>query len=189
MVTFKGHQFHIIEGTVIGERTDSDTHVYGRISGSGYGGGPVSGNIDSYTTKTQQFWLKLDNGKERHINLGTKTVPLRPGHEIVMVNIDNYTIPCFLYIKNTEDLYAINNPTAIPYTYVTPFIAIIFFLIGFPLENFISKRQYIYALFIASIIICLITLFVRKGKKAILIRDKAKNILMSHIRGGEEISL
>lgn len=91
------YQFHVIEGTVLTERTNKDLHH-------------DIGSINFYTTKTQEFWLQQTNGKEIHINLKT-TLPLRPGHEIVMVNFENYKMPCCLYVKNTDETYAIWNPT------------------------------------------------------------------------------
>ena len=110
------HKFHVIKGVVLQERTNSDTHVYGSIGGGGssydsvtnsYRTNAVSGNINSHTTKTQEFWLKLDNGKEQYINLGTQTVPLRSGHKIALVYYDNYELPFYLYIENTEMMYTV----------------------------------------------------------------------------------
>ena len=108
------HKFHVIKGVVLQERTNSATHVYGSISGGGgnydvgtksYYNSAVSGNINSQIIKTQEFWLKLDNGKEQHINLGTQTVPLRSGHKIALVYYDNYESPFYLYIVDTEMMY------------------------------------------------------------------------------------
>lgn len=104
-------QFHIIEGIVMAERTNSETHVHGEISGGeGYGyrwSSPVRGSINSYTTKTQEFWLKQNDGKEIHINLSNNTVPIRSGHEVAMVFVDGFNEPCYVYIKNTENIYQV----------------------------------------------------------------------------------
>jgi hypothetical protein len=110
MTAPKDYEFYIVDGTIIDERTDSETRVYGQIRGDGmHGHSSVSGNINSETIKSQQFWLKQNNGKEIHIDLDTYTIPLRSGHDVIMVFVDNYTIPSLLYIKNTEKLYTLYN--------------------------------------------------------------------------------
>ena len=118
------YKFEIKEGVVVGESTRSDTHVSGHVSSGGVlGGHGVHGNINSQVEVSQQFWVKVDNGKELHIDLSplNQHIPLRQGHNVVVWYIGDCPaykwlnqarhrmceMPIFIYVKETEHAFDI----------------------------------------------------------------------------------
>lgn len=83
--------FFTISGEVIGTERHSETIVTG--SGGGGGGFVAEGyglssnsniSINSKTVTSRDFWIKTDDGKEKHYNFGTD-FPLRTGQKVSIV--------------------------------------------------------------------------------------------------------
>lgn len=78
-------RFWSFTGEVISQNKYSETHVWS--SGGGGNIGPRGGHLaaaqthSSVTTK-QEFWLKLDDGTEKSVQLGGYDIPLRESQKI-----------------------------------------------------------------------------------------------------------
>jgi hypothetical protein len=78
-------RFWSFTGEVISQNKYSETHVWS--SGGGGHLGPRGGHVaaaqthSSVTTK-QEFWLKLDDGTEKSVQLGGYDIPLRESQKI-----------------------------------------------------------------------------------------------------------
>lgn len=77
--------FRFYTGEVLDESKHSETHV----EGGGGSVGPYSGTVNpvrsSTVTKTD-FWLKLENGTEKDVQLTGWDIPLRPGQTVTVVS-------------------------------------------------------------------------------------------------------
>lgn len=78
-------EFYSFTGEVLSQNKYSETHVWS--SGGGGHIGPRGGHVaasqahSSVTTK-QEFWLKLDDGTEKSVQLGGYDIPLRESQKI-----------------------------------------------------------------------------------------------------------
>jgi hypothetical protein len=82
------YRIHSRTGTV--DSTDSrvETEVTGNVSGGGGVGGynaPVTGSVQSKTTRYQNIYLTDDDGKEHNISLVNFEVPCRQGQKLTML--------------------------------------------------------------------------------------------------------
>ena len=126
------HEYRVIEGIILEERREQELSVYGSIT-DGFGG-----NIGSTTTKTQEFWLKQKDGREIHVDLGTALLPSRPGHEVIMVFMNNVDLPCYFHIRNINETFTLWDPltqtkSKVRGGFLTLFIMLVcalFFVIG-----------------------------------------------------------
>ncbi|MDZ7643354.1 MAG: hypothetical protein U5K76_03420 [Woeseiaceae bacterium] len=91
--TALGLEYHVYTrtGTVEGSDTRAETEVSGQISGGGgasYGGtgynAPVSGSVQSKTTRYQNIFLKDDDGVEHTIELVNFLVPCKEGQKLTL---------------------------------------------------------------------------------------------------------
>jgi len=77
-------------GTVDSSDTRAETEVTGSVSGGGGVGGysaPVSGSVQSKTTRFQNIYLTEDDGTEHNIELVNFLVPCKEGHKLTMLGI------------------------------------------------------------------------------------------------------
>ena len=179
MATLKDDQFSIVEGRVLDERTDSHTHVYSY--------GPDQKFIGSNVIKTQSFWLKLNNGEERHIELRGSTAPLRPGHDIAIIYVEHNKSwwPSALYIKNTKQLCLLYDKFNQVGCLLLMLDVIIPIVVGIYLIRFFSGNddaQRIIVFVIPILIIAKLIIRYRKvSRKNKEIISQAKSVLMKHI--------
>jgi hypothetical protein len=102
-----GIEYHIHDrsGTIEGSETRAETEVTGSVSGGGgfshSGSGfnnPVSGSIQSKTTRYQNIYLKDEDGDEHTIELVNFVVPCKQGHKLTFFIVrsgDNKLGPYF----------------------------------------------------------------------------------------------
>lgn len=83
------YEVHVRTGTVNGTETRSETEVTGSVSGGGgYSSGgtgftaPVSGSVQSKTTRYQTMFLTDEEGKEHTVELVDFLVPCKEGHKL-----------------------------------------------------------------------------------------------------------
>lgn len=84
------HEISVVTGTVTREQQRSEAEVSGSISGGGptsYGGGQVHGNISTRTTRFQEIFLALPNGKEARLDFKNFKVPCREQHRLSVVGV------------------------------------------------------------------------------------------------------
>lgn len=84
------HEISVITGTVTREQQRSEAEVSGSISGGGptsYGGGQVHGSISTRTTRFQEIFLALPNGKETRLDFKNFKVPCREQHCLSVVGV------------------------------------------------------------------------------------------------------
>jgi len=84
------YQIHARTGVVNSTDSRSETEVSGRISGGGgvYGySAPVSGSVQSKTTRFQNIYLTDEEGVEHNIDLVNFSVPCREGHKLTMLAV------------------------------------------------------------------------------------------------------
>jgi len=77
-------------GTVDSSETRAETEVTGNVSGGGGVSGysaPVSGRVQSKTTRYQNIYLTDDDGIEHNIELVNFLVPCKQGHKLTMLGI------------------------------------------------------------------------------------------------------
>ncbi len=82
------YKIHARTGTVDSTDTRSETEVTGNVSGGGGVGGyssPVSGRVQSKTTRYQNIFLTDDDGVEHNIELVNFLVPCKEGHKLTML--------------------------------------------------------------------------------------------------------
>ncbi|MDQ6988810.1 MAG: hypothetical protein Q9M19_02930, partial [Mariprofundaceae bacterium] len=79
-------EFKVTTGELIGQDRHSETTVSGGATINGHSSG-----VSSYTTTTQDFWLRLDNGKELNIRLSNEDLVMRTGQRISVVYVRNKT--------------------------------------------------------------------------------------------------
>ena len=105
--------FSSVTGTVLdGQEKRSETHISSSGGGGyvGQSGGRVSApTIHSSVTTKHEFWIELENGTEKAIQLSGCDIPLKTGHKITLVSVDKskksekfYT---FLVNHNTKETY------------------------------------------------------------------------------------
>lgn len=108
--TFGNNEITIseIEGTVIDSNRNSETHVSGH--GGGGGGFVVNGyglssnsnvQISSHTTHSREFWLKLDDGEEKHFDWNID-FPLRTGQRISVLLSKSKNGGCYSSVINHD---------------------------------------------------------------------------------------
>jgi hypothetical protein len=110
--------YHIHErtGTVLSTDTRSETEVSGQISGGGgYSSGgtgsnlPVSGSVQSKTTRFQNIFLKDGDGDEHTIELENFLVPCKEDHKLTLFIVksgNNLRGPYYrAYNHNTREHY------------------------------------------------------------------------------------
>lgn len=93
--------FWYVEGVILDQSSSSETSVYRDSLGS----------ISSKTYISQDIWIKTETEGETRIRLN-KAIPIRPGQEAVIVYYRKHirrSESCFLYIKNTKELYEISD--------------------------------------------------------------------------------
>ncbi len=113
-----GMDFHIHDrtGNILGTETRAETEVTGSVSGGGgfSSGGtgfnnPVSGSIQSKTTRYQNIYLEDEDGDEHAINLVNFLVPCKEGHRLsffIVKSGDNKFGAYFhAYNHNTREHY------------------------------------------------------------------------------------
>ena len=113
-----GVEYHVHErsGTIEGTETRAETEVTGNVSGgSGFSSGgtgfsnPVSGQIQSKTTRYQNIYLKDDDGDEHTIELVDFLVPCKEGHRVslfvVKTGADRYGSFFHAFNHNTRQHY------------------------------------------------------------------------------------
>ena len=83
------YEIRVRTGTVNATETRSETEVTGSISGGGgYSSGgtgftsPVSGSVQSRTTRYQNLFITDDDGKEHTVELVDFLVPCKEGHKL-----------------------------------------------------------------------------------------------------------
>jgi|GEM_PF-3581457 len=76
-----------ISGVVRGSETRSETEVTGSISG-GADNYPVSGSVDSHTSRFQNLFLSDKGGVEHILELEDLLVPCREGHRITAFRVE-----------------------------------------------------------------------------------------------------
>ena len=84
------YQIHARTGIVNATDSRSETEVTGRVSGGGgaYGySAPVSGSVQSKTTRFQNIYLTDEDGVEHNIDLVNFTVPCTQGHKLTMLAV------------------------------------------------------------------------------------------------------
>ena len=164
-------------GTVLDEKTRSETKVKGSISGGGgsvssaYGGqiSPVKGTIDSKTTTYQDIFLQDTDGGEHAIELKNFIVSCRPGNKLTF---------CGLYGGDVW-FHAVNESTGKVYTnkeilstHVYPvFIFIAIVIIAATVTYFTTE-----SLFIGMVIGLVVAYIVGKTIKIIRQRSILKSI-------------
>lgn len=82
------YRIHARTGIVNATDSRSETEVTGRVSGGGgaYGySAPVSGSVQSKTTRYQNIYLTDEDGIEHNIDLVNFTVPCMQGHKLTML--------------------------------------------------------------------------------------------------------
>ena len=82
------YRIHSRTGTVDSTDLRVETEVTGNVSGGGGVGGysaPVSGNVQSKTTRYQNIYLTDDEGSEHNISLVNFEVPCRAGHKLTLL--------------------------------------------------------------------------------------------------------
>lgn len=92
--------FWFVEGVILDQSSSSETSVYRDSLGC----------ISSKTYTSQDIWIKTETEGEIRIGLN-KAIPLRAGQEAVIVYYRKHikrSVSCFLYIKNTKELYETN---------------------------------------------------------------------------------
>lgn len=80
----------IVTGTVMREQQRSEAEIFGTIGGGGpttYGGGQVHGNISTRTTRFQEIFLALPNGKEAMLDFENFKLPCREQHRLSVVSV------------------------------------------------------------------------------------------------------
>lgn len=93
-------RFWFVEGVILDQSSSSETSVYRDSLGS----------ISSKTYTSQDIWIKTETEGEIRIGLN-KALSIRPGQEVVIVYYRKHikrSESCFLYIKNTKELYEIS---------------------------------------------------------------------------------
>jgi hypothetical protein len=84
------HEISVVTGTVMREQQRSETKLSGTISGGGqmaYGGSQVHANISSRTTRFQEIFLALPDGKEAHLDFENCKIPCREQHRLSVVGV------------------------------------------------------------------------------------------------------
>lgn len=88
LINEKRYEFKFIKGIVLSKDRISTTEVYGS-GGGGYShqgtGHTQSVTISSTTTHKDNLFIKLDDGKEKEINLINWEISCRDGHELIFV--------------------------------------------------------------------------------------------------------
>lgn len=82
------YRIHARTGTVDSTDTRSETEVTGNVSGGGGVGGysaPVTGSVQSKTTRYQNIYLTDEDGVEHNIDLVNFLVPCKQGHKLTML--------------------------------------------------------------------------------------------------------
>lgn len=82
------YRIHARTGTVDSTDTRAETEVTGNVSGGGGVGGysaPVSGSVQSKTTRFQNIYLTDEDGVEHNIELVNFLVPCKQGHKLTML--------------------------------------------------------------------------------------------------------
>jgi hypothetical protein len=88
--TLKGVEFWEIRGVVLSSEKRSESQVHGFGGGGGIGtdaNGCIYGSIDpvainTTVSRSQEFWLRDESGREIHFELGDWSVPLRPDQTV-----------------------------------------------------------------------------------------------------------
>lgn len=83
-------QISVVTGTVMSEQQRSESKVSGSFSGGGptsYGGGHVHGSISTRTTRFQEIFLALPDGKEARLDFENFKVPCREQHRLTVVSV------------------------------------------------------------------------------------------------------
>lgn len=104
-------------GTIEGSETRAETEVTGNVSGGGgYSSGgtgftaPVSGSVQSKTTRYQNIYLKDEDGDDHTIDLVDFLVPCKEGHKVtffIAKSAGRAVGPYFYaYNHNTREHYA-----------------------------------------------------------------------------------
>lgn len=87
-------QVSAVTGTVMREQQRSESKVSGSFSGGGpttYGGGQVQGSISTRTTRFQEIFLALPDGKEARLDFENFKVPCREQHQLTVVSVRRST--------------------------------------------------------------------------------------------------
>jgi len=128
--------FSSVTGIVLGgQEKRSETHVSSSGGGGYVGkhGGHVSApTIHSSVTTKHEFWIKLEDGTEKPIQLSGCDIPLKEGHKITLVSVNkskrNYEFYTFLVNHNSKETYDIKTGDVINATFrfanVYPFTSV-----------------------------------------------------------------
>lgn len=89
---YRGKIVHcnVITGEVLDSNKFMETHVSAQGGGGNIGrhGGYIQkARIDSSSITHHEFWIKTEDGIERHIKLRGFDIPLRPGQKITLVTV------------------------------------------------------------------------------------------------------
>lgn len=80
-------RFHCATGTILAEKTWSETHVTS-TGGGGYvgrqGGYVAAPTVRSRVVSRREVWVRLDDGRERAFDLSSSALPLRESHRMVI---------------------------------------------------------------------------------------------------------
>lgn len=82
------YRIHARTGTVDSTETRSETEVTGNVSGGGGVGGysaPVTGRVQSKTTRYQNIFLTDEDGVEHNIDLVDFLIPCKQGQRLTML--------------------------------------------------------------------------------------------------------